>query len=105
MRIASLILTLIYGIAAVYTLYMAGINLFVYIANIRMGQSESLKTPLLYIACAGVFTTTTYIGYRIWANLPTSLLPKMFFYLPIGLVLLYVLWAILLLISSGGKWN
>lgn len=105
MRTLSLILTLMYGVAAAYTLYMAATHLFVYFANQRLGYPESPRMPMIYLTLGVVFSITAFIGYKIWTNQPVHILMKGLFYLPIGLILLYVLWGILLLISSGGKWN
>jgi hypothetical protein len=108
MKTLNTILTIIYGLIAVYTTYMAALHIFVYIANQRLGHTESLRLPIIYLFCAILFSSVTYIGYRLWTDQPVNFLMKALYFLPFIAIGLYILWAILLVISvsvSGGKWN
>ena len=105
MKTLTLILTILYGIVAIYTAYMAVTHLFVYFANQKLGHTESFRMPLIYLTCALLFGSVTLIGYKIQSDNFTHFLLKGLFYLPISVIGLYILWAILLVISSGGKWN
>jgi hypothetical protein len=105
MKVLQTILSLMYGGATLYTGYMAIMHLFVYFANTRLGHEESLRLPMIYLICAVVFGTVTYIGYKLGTGTSLHFIFKALFYLPVAAVLLYILWAVLLVISSGGKWN
>ena len=105
MKVFNLILNLIYGVGAIYTTYMAIMHLFVYFANQNLGHTESFRLPMIYLVCAFIFGVNTYIGYRLYSGVNIGLILKSVYYLPFIAVGLYILWAILLIISSGGKWN
>lgn len=105
MKTLPLIVTILYGIVAIYTAYLAITHLFVYFANQKLGHAESFRMPLIYLTCALLFGAVTLMGYKIQSGNSSQFLLKAFFYLPISAVILYILWAILLVISSGGKWN
>ncbi|MBK6362674.1 MAG: hypothetical protein IPF52_03915 [Saprospiraceae bacterium] len=105
MKSLILILTILYSVVAIYTAYMAIIHLFVYFANQRLGHTESFRLPLIYLTCALLFGTVSFIGYKLFSGGSSHFLLKTWFYLPATAVGLYVLWAILLVFSSGGKWN
>lgn len=89
----------------VYTGYMAITRLFVFFANKNLGQDESFRLPGLYLFGSVLFIICAFIGWRLYTSGNTGLFEKMLFYLPIVLVIAYALWAVVLLISSGGKWN
>ena len=105
MKTLTLILTILYGIVTAYTAYLAITHLFVYFANQKLGHTESFRMPLIYLSCALLFGAVTVLGYKIQSGNASHFLLKALFYLPLSAVVLYVLWAILLVISSGGKWN
>ncbi len=105
MKTLTLILSILYGIVAIYTAYMAVTHLFVYFANQKLGHTESFRMPLIYLTCALLFGAVTLIGYKIQSGNSSHFLLKALFYLPISAIGVYILWAILLVISSGGKWN
>lgn len=105
MKFINQFLAIIYGGVAAYSIYMSVMTLFVYFANQSLGHSESFRQPTIYLSIAALFSVTTYIGYKIWANQTVHLLLKSFFYLPIIAVCLYILWGILMIVGSGGKWN
>jgi len=105
MKAIIIFITFIYGIVAVYTLYMAALNIYVYVANTNLGHEQSLKVPMLY-GIGGLFLAgLTFLGYNMYKNGEVSVLLKVLFYIPSAAVILYLGWAILLLFSSGGKWN
>jgi hypothetical protein len=105
MKIIALLTTIIYVITSIYLLYSAAMHLFVYFANTRLGHEESIKLPLLYLMGGIVFGLLVVIGYRMHQKIEVGLILKSLFYLPIIAVGIYILWAILLIISSGGTWN
>jgi hypothetical protein len=101
----NVIMAIMYGIGFLYTAYMAVMHLFVYFANQRLGHTESFRLPLIYLVCAALFGVVSFIGYKLYSGHNVNFAFKALFYLPLTAVILYVLWAILLVISSGGKWN
>jgi len=101
----TLITTILYTLTAAYLLYMAILYIFVYIANSNLGHEESFKMPLIYLISGIVFSVLSYLGYKIYKSEDVILLLKIIFYLPLIIVALYGIWAILLLLSAGGKWN
>lgn len=105
MKNLNLILTVIYSLLGLYTLYMALLHSWVYLANQKLGHSESIRLPLIYWVSAVSFSSLSIIGYNIIKGNTDSFILKSLLLIPLALVVLYVLWAILLIISSGGKWN
>ncbi len=105
MKTINIIISLLYAMGAVYTGYMAITRLFVFFANKNLGQDESFRLPGLYLFGSVLFIICAFIGWRLYTSGNTGLFEKMLFYLPIVLVIAYALWAVVLLISSGGKWN
>jgi hypothetical protein len=105
MKIINQVLTMIYGGAAVYFIYMAIMHLVVFFANQGLGHTESFRLPMIYIVCSVIFGIVTFTGYSIWIGQPVYIILNVFFYVPIGALLLYVIWAILIILSSGGRWN
>ena len=100
-----LITTFLYGATAIYLLYNAAMHIFIYIANTNLGHKESMKMPLLFLLSGIVMAYFTIIGYRMYKTIPVPLVLKILFYAPIILLALYLLWALLLILSVGGKWN
>ena len=98
-------MAIIYGIGFLYTAYMTAVHLFVYFANEKAGHTESFRVPLIYIVSALLFGVVAFIGYKLCSGHNVNFVFKALFFLPFAAVILYVLWAILLVISSGGKWN
>jgi hypothetical protein len=105
MNTTTLITTILYGLTGAYVMYMAIMNLFVYFANVQLGHEESFRMPMLYLIGGILLCGLTYIGYKIYINPSIGILLKVIFYLPIFAIILYALWAILLVVSAGGKWN
>lgn len=105
MKVLNSIITVVYSIIAAYTIYNAIMHLFVYFANQKLGHTESFRLPFIYLVCAILFGLVSFIGYRIWTGQSVHLIFRSLFYLPVAAIVLYILWAILLVISSGGKWN
>lgn len=101
----GIITAAIYALITLYLIYMAMIHIFVYVANTGMGHQESAKVPIRYALGALFGMAVSFIGYKYYKSGELSLILKIIFYTPISLTLLYILWAVLLLISSGGKWN
>lgn len=105
MKIFNYVLTFLYGIGALYSCYMAILNTFIYVTNTRLGHYESPRLSIIYWVLTIIFIPVSYIGYRIINQLSVHLILKLIFYIPLSLIVLYILFAIILIISSGGKWN
>lgn len=105
MKILNSIITVVYSIIAAYTIYYAIMHLFIYFANQKLGHAESFRLPMIYLVSAILFGLVSFVGYRIWIGHSVHFILKSLFYLPVAAIVLYILWAILLVVSSGGKWN
>ena len=96
----------LYGFAALYAGYLAITHTFVFFANQKLGYEESFRLPLIYLVLTIIFGGAAFLAYKLMsssANVPSW--TKIILYLPIGLIIFYALWAVLLVLSSGGKWN
>lgn len=96
---------MLYAMGAVYPGYMAITHLFVFFANKNLGHVESFRLPGLYLSGSVLFIICAFIGWRLYNSGNIGLFEKTLFYLPLVLVITYALWAVVLLLSSGGKWN
>jgi hypothetical protein len=99
------LLIIIYGLTALYFLYMAGMGIFVYVANKSMGHQESFLVPSRNLAIGLILGTFTWAGWRLIKNPESYKWGLLIVYLPASLALLFVLWFVVLFIGSGGKWN
>ncbi|MBK8699642.1 MAG: hypothetical protein IPN29_08870 [Saprospiraceae bacterium] len=93
------------GIAALWLLYHAAMHLFVYFANRSLGHAESFRVPGLYLFGGIAFTALAVGGWYLSKNPAYGKIGLGLLMLPAIIVALYGLWAVFLLISSGGKWN
>lgn len=105
MKVINIIITMLYAMGVIYTGYMAVTHLFVYFANKNMGHEESFRLPGLYLFGCFLFIICAFVGWRLYNSGNAGIPEKLLFYLPLVLVIAYALWAVVLLISSGGKWN
>ena len=93
------------AIVSVYFLYLAAINIFVYFANRSMGHQESFLASGRNLAIGGILAFLVVGSYYLLKSPNYARLGAILLYLPIGLVLLYVIWAIIIIVSAGGRWN
>ncbi|MCB0659678.1 MAG: hypothetical protein KDC04_02010 [Saprospiraceae bacterium] len=93
------------GLVALYFIYMAALQAFVYFANQNLGQNESFGMVARYGIIAIIFIVILAASWILLKQNGASVLGKVILYFPIGLALGYALWAILIVISSGGRWN
>ncbi|HMO17160.1 MAG TPA: hypothetical protein PKA63_03630 [Oligoflexia bacterium] len=99
------IITFLYAVISAFLIYYAGMNIFVYVANVSMGHDESISPSLYYSLGALVFSFLAYLGHFKIMSLANISYLKAVFYIPIFLLLLYGTWAILIVISASGRWN
>jgi hypothetical protein len=95
----------IYGITALYFLYLAGITMFVYFANKSMGHQESFLVPGRNLALGLFLGLFAFVGWKILQNPGLHKIVTFLYYLPVGMIIIYVLWFALLYFSSGGNWQ
>lgn len=105
MKWYQLLLLVANGLAALYFLYMGSLHLFVYVQNKAGGHYASSFEAVKYLVVGGVLSVIALGGwglvrYSAYTKAGTALLA-----VPLALVALYVLFGIMLLISSGGRWN
>lgn len=93
------------SLAGLYFLYMAAMHFYVYWQNRSMGHEESARSWLLNLVIFLLLLGFSAAAFWLHRYTGQQRLGNFFLFLPLGLVGLYLLWAIFLLISSGGKWN
>ncbi len=91
--------------AALYFLYLAATHIFVYIMNKRAGHYVNFHSSGINISVGGVISLLTIVAWFALKNQGTYKLGNFLLFIPIGLVIVYGLFALMLIISSGGKWN
>jgi hypothetical protein len=105
MKSINTALTVLYGLGAAYFLYMAAMGIFVYFANRSMGHTESFLVPGQHLVAGLFLCGFAYLGWR-WLQNPGSMgIWGYSLYLPAAALLLFVLWFVILHLSSGGRWN
>lgn len=105
MKMFTQVLIVLYGLIALYYSYLAVLQLFVYVANKTSGHEESFAEAGKALGIAA-FLVGLAVGSYFISKQAAVAKPLLFIvYLPITALVLYGLWAILLVISSGGKWN
>jgi len=93
------------AIVSIYFLYLGAVNLFVYFANRSMGHHESFLASGRNLSIGGILALLVVGSYYLLKNPNYARLGAILLYLPIGLVLLYAIWAIIIIVSAGGRWN
>jgi hypothetical protein len=96
------ILIIINLIAACWFLYQTAMHIFVFVANKKLGHEVDVKSIRRNGLLASFFGAMAMGG---WCTVLPEWLQLLIAGLPLVLLLLYGLWAALLVISSGGKWN
>lgn len=99
------IFIIIYALVAAYFLYMTAISLFVYFSNKSMGHNESFFESGKNFLIALLFSFFTFSSWFLIRNQNYHKIGLIIFYIPIVLIGLYLLWALTIIIGSGGKWN
>ncbi|MBK9256703.1 MAG: hypothetical protein IPM42_14540 [Saprospiraceae bacterium] len=105
MKWFSQVLVWIYGLSALYFLYMAAMGIFVYFANKSMGHYESFLVPGRNLAFGLILGAFAFAGWRLMKNPDTHKIGIWITYFPFIIAVLFVLWFAIVLIGSGGKWN
>ena len=105
MKWFSQVLVWIYGLSALYFLYMAAMGIFVYVANKSMGYYESFLVPGRNLAFGLILGAFAFGGWKLMKNPATYKIGMWVTYFPFIIGGLFVLWFAIVLIGSGGKWN
>lgn len=92
-------------LAALYFLYFAAMHVFVYAMNKKEGHYVSFHESGIYLSTGGVISILTILAWYAMKNPGTQKLGNLLLYIPLGLVVAYGLFAIFILLASGGKWN
>jgi hypothetical protein len=105
MKWLNQLLLIIYGLGAFYFLYQAALEIFVYFANKHLGHNESF-----FMAGRDLVIGLVLAAFAWWTwhaiNHPSSnKYAQVLLTLPIIIIGGFFLLAIMVLISSGGKWN
>jgi len=96
---------IIYGVVALYFIYLSAITMFVYFSNKMNGHQESFLEPGKNIIIALLFSLFALGSWFLIGTTNYSKLGYILFYFPLILIGLFVLWTLSMLIGSGGKWN
>lgn len=105
MKGLSQILVWIYGLTALYFLYLAAMGIFVYLANRSMGHYESFFVPGRNLAAGLILGAIAFGGWKLMKNVGTQKIGLILIYLPFMGVVLFVLWFAMIFATNGGKWN
>ncbi|WP_373492999.1 hypothetical protein [Aquiflexum sp.] len=108
MKKAFLILTVIYLLAFINFLYGLVLRIYVHFANKNLGHHDDFIgdiTNTWHLVLSVVFFLFTFGAYKAYKSPASNPILKWFAFLPVALIVLYILWAIIILISAGGKWN
>lgn len=95
----------VYILPALYFLYIGGLNAYVYLANRSLGHDESFLPAGRNLGIALVLMASAWFSWYVFHNPNSSRLLHFLAYLPCTLVVLFFLYMMVVLISSGGKWN
>ena len=93
------------SLVALYFLYTALMQLFVYFANRSMGYQESFLIPGRTIVLALLLSMCSFGAWYALRQLQMQRVASILLYFPLLVVVLFALWTIILLLGSGGKWN
>lgn len=108
MKTALILTTILNLVSFLYTAYLLSITLFVHFANKNLGHGDAYfgDVPnIIYLVLTIVFGLFAGIGWYAFRHPNTHAIFKWLPFLPIGVILLYVLFAVVILVSSGGRWN
>lgn len=105
MKLFIKILLIGYGITALYFLYLAAINLFVYFANTSKGFHEPFLPAGRNLAIGFLFAVITGVSWFLIRQPAYEKAGTYLVYLPLIVIGLFICWFLIVMISSGGKWN
>jgi hypothetical protein len=105
MKHLVLITTILYCVAGIYFVYTALMHFFVIIANYFLGHNTPKGPAFGYSIAAAILALLTYQGYLIVFQSMDASWRKWILFSPLMILILYGLWALLIIISAGGKWN
>ncbi|MBK7233066.1 MAG: hypothetical protein IPH93_12600 [Saprospiraceae bacterium] len=95
----------LYGLVSLYYIYLSAMHLFVYFSNKMNGHQESFFEPGKNLIMASVFLFFTLTSWFLIRDSNYAKLGYFVFYIPLVIIGLFVLWTLIMLIGSGGKWN
>ncbi|OWY24905.1 hypothetical protein C7N43_15780 [Sphingobacteriales bacterium UPWRP_1] len=92
-------------LASVYFTYLSAMHVFIYFANKRLGHPESFFLSKRSLVIAAIFIGITAAGYFVKKYTLNATQAVMILGFPLFLALLYGLFAVVMIIGSGGRWN
>jgi hypothetical protein len=96
----------IYSIFGLSFLYRGVLTTFVYFANKNLGHYETFFPNGWNLIAGIILSFFAYSGYVIFSGESNSKIYSWIVWLPMIAILIYILWAIIILISGSiGKWN
>ncbi|MBK9399720.1 MAG: hypothetical protein IPN36_02340 [Bacteroidetes bacterium] len=95
----------IYSLAALYFLYQGVLHLIAYFLNKSNGQQDSFFETGRLIAIGGVLSFFAAGAYYFVKNPSEGTIGSFLLYFPLVILVVFVIWTIILIISSGGRWN
>jgi hypothetical protein len=108
MKTALLVTTILYLVSFLYTAYLLAITVIVHFANKNLGHQDDYfgeVTNVVYAVLTLVFGFFVAIGWYVYRNPGVHAVFKWLVFIPLGLVLLYLIFAIGILVFGAGKWN
>jgi hypothetical protein len=108
MKTALLVTTILYLVSFLYTAYLLSITLFVHFANKNLGHQDEYfadVTNTIYLVLTLVFGLFAGIGWYAYRHPNLHAVFKWLVFIPLGLVLAYLIFAIFILIFGAGRWN
>jgi len=99
------ILLILYGFTALYFLYLAAINLFVYFANTSKGFYEPFLPAGRNLAIGIFFAAITSISWFLLRQPAYQKMGNLLVLLPMIAIGFFICWFVIVMIASGGKWN
>ncbi|MFZ1749908.1 MAG: hypothetical protein WAU01_06935 [Saprospiraceae bacterium] len=96
---------LIYGSAILYFGYQTYLQLYVYFANKSLGHEESFSLAGKHLALTIFLIAMSAGGWYLMKYTSMTKLGNVILFFPFIVIGLFALWAIILVLSSGGKWN
>lgn len=95
----------VYILPGLYFLYIGILNAYVYFANKQLGHDESFLPAGRNLTYAVILIGSGLFSWYVFQNPNSSRFFYILAYLPFALVALFFFYMMLVLISSGGKWN
>lgn len=108
MKKSLLILSVIYLLAFVNFIYGLVLRIYIHFANKNLGHHDDFfgdVTNILHLVMTVVFSLFAFGAYKAHKSPAANPILKWLVFLPVALIVLYFLWGILIIFSSGGKWN